>query len=725
MKKIKILHIISGGDTGGARTHLISLMKGLKDIAKAKVICFINDTFYKILKAEGINIEVYEQKSRLDLSVTGRIAKEIEESGVDILHAHGARANFIAMFLRKKIKIPFVTTIHSDYELDFTDNFYKKIIFTSLNKAALKKFDAYITVSENFKNMMLERGFPEKKLFTVYNGIDTKKELKVVSKEEFLLKNGIDPEGWDIVFGISARLDKVKDHETFLRAVERANEKEKKILYLMAGDGNQREILKKIIAEKKLDNVKMLGHQSDIYSFYNAIDVNVLTSLSESFPYSLLEGGLFEKTVIATEVGGIPKLVNKDTGLLFEVGDDKRLSEFFSILAKDIDERKRLGRNLKLKIEKEFSSEAMALSHIEIYKKIIERHKNKVLMLGYYGYDNSGDEAILGAIIEDLRGISSEIQITALSKNPEKTESIYKIKSVNRFSLPSLIKAMRETNLFLFGGGTLLQDRTSTRSIRYYLFLLGLADFFKKKVMVYANGLGPISGKKNRMLAKKALEKADFITLRDTDSYEYLLSLGVKNPNLKITGDPVFSLKSESLSKKIPNTVAVSVRDWDDRKKIVTEMRAFLELLVEKKWRVLLFAMHYPNDLEISREIAQGFGESVKVLEENYSAREIISLLESVDITVAMRLHALIYSAMAKTPMIGISYDPKIDGLLFELKIKAKLSTENFSGKLLYDRFNYTIENLDKIKAVLDREVLIKKKAAKENAEIAIRLLGE
>ena len=192
---MKVLHLISGGDTGGAKTHVISLVKELNKIIDVKVICFIEDVFYHDALEAGINIEVFEQKKRTDISVIKRLKKEIIREDYDIIHCHGARANFMAMFLKDKVKRPMLTTIHSDYKLDFKDNFYKRIVYTAINSIALKKFDYYIAISDTFKEMMESRGFEGDRIFTVYNGIDLESEVKYVPKEEFLNRYNISGEG--------------------------------------------------------------------------------------------------------------------------------------------------------------------------------------------------------------------------------------------------------------------------------------------------------------------------------------------------------------------------------------------------------------------------------------------------------------------------------------------------------------------------------------------------
>lgn len=369
---MKVLHLISGGDTGGAKTHIISLIKGIDRIVGAKIICFIEDTFFYDAKSEGINIEVFKQKSRFDMSVVKRLKAEIEKEDYDIIHCHGARANFNAMFLKNKINKPFITTIHSDYELDFKDNIYKKLVFTKLNKFALKRFEYYIAVSDTFKDMLIARGFRKDRIFTVYNGIDMDQEIKHSTKEEFFHKYKIDHEGKTVV-GIIARLDQVKDHNTFLKAASIILKERKDIIFLLAGDGNDEKRLKSSVEQLDISKyVHFLGFIEDQYSFFNAIDINTLTSISESFPYAILEGALMKKPIISTNVGGLSKLIeNNKNGFLIEVGDSDELANKIKHLADNKIVCEEMGVNLYNKVSEKFSSNAMAKGHAKIYQEII------------------------------------------------------------------------------------------------------------------------------------------------------------------------------------------------------------------------------------------------------------------------------------------------------------------------------------------------------------------
>ena len=375
---MKVLHLISGGDTGGAKTHIISLVKELDKLIDAKVICFIEDTFYYDALKAGINIEVFPQKKRSDMSVINKLKDEIDKEGYDIIHCHGARANFIGVFLKREIKKPMLTTIHSDYKLDFKDNFYKKIVYTALNSMALKKFDYYIAISDTFKDMLISRGFKESEIFVVYNGIDLDGEMKYITRKEFLARYNISEEN-KIIVGIIARLDLVKDHETFIKAAKKVIEQRDDVLFLIAGTGNEEKRLKSLVKEMDLDkHIYFLGFVKDQYSFFNTIDINVLTSVSESFPYVILEGARLKKTIISTEVGGINRIIeNAHNGWLINVGDSETLADKIIFFAENRDKIYEMGESLFATVEKNFSSRKMAENHVEIYKEILKNENYK------------------------------------------------------------------------------------------------------------------------------------------------------------------------------------------------------------------------------------------------------------------------------------------------------------------------------------------------------------
>jgi len=189
---IRVLHLISGGDTGGAKTHVISLVSGLSRIVDTQLVTLMASDFTEDARALDLPVTLLDQKNRFDLTVVKKLKEIIRRGNINIIHTHGARANFISTFLKRDFpEIPIVTTIHSDYLLDdYRGGPLVSWLFRKINYLALRSIDYYIGVSDAFKNMMIERGFGnEDRVFSIYNGVDFNLEhLVTTDKKAFLEK---------------------------------------------------------------------------------------------------------------------------------------------------------------------------------------------------------------------------------------------------------------------------------------------------------------------------------------------------------------------------------------------------------------------------------------------------------------------------------------------------------------------------------------------------------
>ncbi|MCI5643157.1 MAG: polysaccharide pyruvyl transferase CsaB [Peptoniphilus sp.] len=360
----------------------------------------------------------------------------------------------------------------------------------------------------------------------------------------------------------------------------------------------------------------------------------------------------------------------------------------------------------------------------------------KIVISGYFGFDNSGDDAILKAMVEDFKKLNKEIKLTALSKNPEKTKKVYGIEAVNRFSLPELISALKDADLLLSGGGSLLQDITSTRSIVYYLSVIIIAKILGKKVYVYANGIGPIDKKFNRILTKKVLNKVDYITLRDKLSYEFVKKLGVTNKNMEVTADPVFTLKSadeeivdEILRKEdikiTDKTIGFCIRDHKKDESIKEKFAKTIDVLIESGYDILLVPFHTPRDNVYSREVAEKCvnKEKVMLIENTYSAGELMGIFKRLKLLEAMRLHSLVYAASVSLPMVGIIYDPKVEAMVKELGIGEYVDVENFTSEELFKKTLHALDNLEERREKIIENTEKMRRESKKNIEIALKIL--
>lgn len=334
---------------------------------------------------------------------------------------------------------------------------------------------------------------------------------------------------------------------------------------------------------------------------------------------------------------------------------------------------------------------------------------SKIVVSGYYGYNNIGDEAILKGLLDGV-GAVTDSEILVLSKNPDWTKLKYRVEAEDRSNVFQVLKAIFTCDMLISGGGSLLQDVTSKRSILYYLFIIFIAKIFRKKVFIYSQGIGPINLKLNRFLTKFILNRVDFINVRDNKSRDELINLGVKK-DILVTTDTVFGIEKPSLEsgKKIidslnPNNnrkkIGANFINWKDngQRTIEEAVRALKIILQDNSTDVYLIPFYYHVDLEIARKIYDILKIDYKniFLVENYLyVDEYLSLVGNMDLMVSMRLHGLIFSTLMGVYPIGISYDPKIDGFLRELKRPTNFHVEDFDGEKLAEEILSSLSDID------------------------------
>lgn len=295
-----------------------------------------------------------------------------------------------------------------------------------------------------------------------------------------------------------------------------------------------------------------------------------------------------------------------------------------------------------------------------------------VIICGYHGFSNSGDETLLKVIVEDLKRTCPDVRITVLSMKPAKTAAANGVDAVFRYDILKICRLMKSADLFLFGGGSLLQDATSTRSLYYYLTILKIALDNRVQVMLYGNGIGPLNKEKNRAATARVLNRVQLITVRDEGSARLLKQIGVTVPQVLVTADPVFSLQLQygdntALREEagIPHGkkyAVFAIRKWKTlSEEYPRELAAFCEAIYRQYDVVPLFVpMQYREDADAASAVAKYITTPRGLIQRNMSVDEILALVRNAEFVVAMRLHALIYSAISDTPAIALSYDTKV-----------------------------------------------------------------
>ena len=293
----------------------------------------------------------------------------------------------------------------------------------------------------------------------------------------------------------------------------------------------------------------------------------------------------------------------------------------------------------------------------------------KVCISGYYGFHNFGDEAVLEILVKALRQYDNSIDITVFSSDPEYTKNEYKVKSVHSFKLFDLVKTIRNTNMLISGGGSLLQDATSKKSLVYYLFVIFLAVMFKKKIVVFAQGIGPIQSELLQKITISLLRKASYISVRDENSKLYLQRYGI-NPVLCV--DPVWNINVKE--PKPMQRIGIQLREWK------TMNEDFLRLLAVSviKYFPNYNIMIYPFQSSIDSAICQRFSTYLKSLNPDCKPEivycttkdEIINSFSSLNVIIAMRFHACLLGIKSGIKTLPISYDIKVDKIANDFQLK-------------------------------------------------------
>jgi polysaccharide pyruvyl transferase CsaB len=365
----------------------------------------------------------------------------------------------------------------------------------------------------------------------------------------------------------------------------------------------------------------------------------------------------------------------------------------------------------------------------------------KIMISGYYGFNNFGDEAILKSMVRAFKEKIPQIKILVLSQNPLKTSQTYQVKAINRLHLISILNCLRDTNLFISGGGGLLQDSTGKGwSILYYLGLILGAKIIRVPVMIYAQGIGPVNQPVNKKLMRWILNKVDLITVRDNFSKELLENLGVAKPSIYVNSDPSFLLNKKDIKCILENyphiqelmnsdnrpIIGVSVREYKGNRSDLKIMFAQLaDYLIEKyKVKIVFLPFKFDDDVQVSEEILSLMKNQADILKIKLEPEELISILSQLSLMIGVRLHSIIFSSMANLPFIAFKYDPKIKNFVAELGLsELLLELDNVSLEKIQEKIEYIRENKDRIKEILSEKVKDLKEKALINNDLVFKLL--
>ena len=320
-----------------------------------------------------------------------------------------------------------------------------------------------------------------------------------------------------------------------------------------------------------------------------------------------------------------------------------------------------------------FARETSRLSKLNAKKN----KRSGVVVCGAYGMGNAGDEAILEAIIAELRSIDADMAITILSRTPETVGKKFGVNAIHMFDIPAFLRAVSSARLYVNGGGSLIQDVTSSRSLWYYLFTIAAAKRFGSRVMMYGCGIGPVSRRMNRRLVRRVLSRnVDAVTLREASSAAELEEYGVSGPEVVLSADPVFALAAHAdpeAAKAVDSMGVVDggkyigfcVRRWPGyEEKAECFARAADYACTKYGLTPVFIPINYPGDAKAASLAASKLGCDALEIQQQMPTDVTAETIRRMSIVVSVRLHGLIFAATQSVPVVGVSYDPKVTAFL-------------------------------------------------------------
>lgn len=310
----------------------------------------------------------------------------------------------------------------------------------------------------------------------------------------------------------------------------------------------------------------------------------------------------------------------------------------------------------------------------------------KVAISGYYGFKNFGDEAILSVLVNHLKQLK-DVDITVFSSDIDFTSKTYSVNSVKRFDIKNVIKTIRNSDVLISGGGSLLQDVTSLKSVVYYSLIIALGLLFNKKVIIFAQGVGPLNKRLSQFIVRNLLKNCSLVTVRDEKSLTLLRNWGI---NADLVCDPIYSL--DVLQEFNENTLGVQLREF---KTMNYNLLHKLALFIAEKFsdkKVEIFSLQQSQDLDLCKNFENILKTLNPEIKTEIVTDNIVNRISKLSYLIAMRFHAILVALKCGIKTCAINYDVKVEKLANEANIPLISMDAHENFETIYKK----LENLNK-----------------------------
>ncbi|MGO0123366.1 glycosyltransferase [Desulfothermobacter acidiphilus] len=373
---MKVLHVIGGGEFGGAEKHILTLFRAFdaREI-KMEVVCLFPAPFAELAREAGMEVKVLPMASKFDLRVARRLRQILETGDYDLLHTHGVRANFLGRLAAWSWPGPVVTTVHSRLLQDYP-SWWDREINLLIERCTQSRTDRFIAVSRFLAEDLRRGGVAPDKISVVYNGIEFS-SLAGSPGCNFRSQWNIPPDA--PLVATVGRLHPVKGQRYFLEAAVEVRRRFPEARFAVIGAGPEQEELLRLAHRLQLeDRVVFTGFLPEVTSCYPELDLLVLASLMEGFGLVVLEALALGVPVVATQVGGLPEIVQDgETGLLVPPADPIALAQAMIWMLGNREEARAMAARGREMVRGRFSAGRMAADTLAVYRRALGERRKK------------------------------------------------------------------------------------------------------------------------------------------------------------------------------------------------------------------------------------------------------------------------------------------------------------------------------------------------------------
>ncbi len=674
---LNLLLLTSSLDCGGAETHICALSSALAAKGHHVTVASAGGALTGTLTGvRHCTLPLHKKTPLSLLRARLGLARLLKKGHFDLIHAHARIPAALVAPLAKRRNIPLVTTVHA--------SFRGGTLRTKLSQWG----EHSIAVGEDLKQYLMDtHSVPAHCISVIPNGIDTR---------YFCPLEDPSPSDGTVRLVFVSRLDRDCSRAAFLLCRMAAVLKKAcpSLEIHIAGGGNALPALKHLTeaVNRRADSpfVFLSGTVQDLRPLYRSADAVIgvsrvaLEAMACGVPVVLAgnEGmlGLVCERLLSSAAAG--NFCCRDGEPLTEEG---LRSELLRLLSLSVRRRRELGGILCEYVRRHHSLFEMTARTEDLYTEVLSlrpaKHPADVVLCGYYGFGNTGDDALLHAAIRRAVTRFPDCTLSALTRRGKKDIPFFGIRCVRRWHPLAVRRELCHAERLIFGGGTLLQDRTSFRSLLYYATLLLYAKRKGLTIELWGNGLIPPETAWGERLIPACLGRCDRIGLRDGASLAWALSQGIRTSEPKIFFEPDLALSTPTASAeridflcrrfgllpppngKAPRGFGIVALRGGMGPGYLKIMVAWLTTLHAEQMRLLFVPMCPTEDERICRRLATLFGATVAV---HLSPSDLVGLASRARIVCGTRLHALIFAAASETPFVGFGNDPKIEAFCRE-----------------------------------------------------------